>query len=296
MAIDLVSPLDSSTNVSVNPTFEWTAEGMFDHFRLEMAFDVDFNNMINLPDVQIPSFESSYSPEGTYRFIVPIYWRITGWGEGYENSNVFSYMSEQANIPNPSISPNGGSFSSSQLVTINSDPNSTSYYTLDGAEPTTSSSQYTVPFNITETTIVKVKAFPTEAQVYHPSEIVTASFTKEEIISSTSTTSSTTSSTTTTISTTTVSTTTVEQGEYTLEEFVQHVRSGDPVKVIVDSGKVVDLEIDGVNVKIDGDYDLGMFHTSRQVLGSASVKVHLMNGSLGAMAGITRLSKEPIKR
>ena len=66
--------------------------------------------------------------------------------------------------------------------------------------------------------------------------------------------------------------------------------------VTVDVGNVVNLEIDGINIKVDGDYDLGMFHTSKQVLNSRSIKAHLNKGSLGAMAGRTRLSKEPIVR
>ena len=58
----------------------------------------------------------------------------------------------------PVISPNGGSFTSSQSVTITADADATIYYTTDGSTPTTSSSVYSSALNLTATTTVKAIA------------------------------------------------------------------------------------------------------------------------------------------
>lgn len=59
----------------------------------------------------------------------------------------------------PAISPNGGSFSGSTVVTISdSTAGASLFYTLDGSTPTTNSMPYTGSFTVTNTTVVKVKA------------------------------------------------------------------------------------------------------------------------------------------
>ena len=51
--------------------------------------------------------------------------------------------------PNPTISPNGGTFTTAQTVTLaDSDSNAVIYYTLDGSQPTTSSQRYTGPLAV----------------------------------------------------------------------------------------------------------------------------------------------------
>lgn len=64
-----------------------------------------------------------------------------------------------ATVVSPTISPNGGNFGSSQVVTLSHDDADVAiYYTTNGAEPTTSSTLYTSPFTIYETTTVKAIA------------------------------------------------------------------------------------------------------------------------------------------
>ena len=69
-----------------------------------------------------------------------------------------TYVDGGTTVTPPTITPNGGSFVGSQQVTISHDDADAIYYTTNGAEPTTSSTLYTAPFTITETTTVKAIA------------------------------------------------------------------------------------------------------------------------------------------
>jgi alpha-amylase len=95
----------------------------------------------------------SWSPSGTG-------WSLNTSGPGYK---VWSKATIDL-APTVSISPIGGTFASgtSKTVTITaSHPNSTPSirYTLDGSEPTSTSTLYISPLNISTTTTVKAKSF-----------------------------------------------------------------------------------------------------------------------------------------
>ena len=64
-----------------------------------------------------------------------------------------------SNVATPTFSPKAGRYSEAQTVTISCETSgSTIYYTLDGTAPTTSSSVYSQPLTISETTTVKAIA------------------------------------------------------------------------------------------------------------------------------------------
>lgn len=63
-----------------------------------------------------------------------------------------------SSVDAPTITPNGGNFATSQEVTLSHADGGTIYYTLNGIDPTTSSTPYSAPFTITETTTVKAIA------------------------------------------------------------------------------------------------------------------------------------------
>lgn len=79
-------------------------------------------------------------------------------------------------VSTPSISPNGGSFSGTQSVTLSSSTSgATIRYTTDGSTPTSSSGTiYSTPFNISATTTVKAIAYKASMS---DSSVATASFT-----------------------------------------------------------------------------------------------------------------------
>ena len=77
-------------------------------------------------------------------------------------------------VTDPIISPDGGLLVTGQEITIAcSTVDSTIYYTIDGTEPTDSSTPYTVPFTITEETTVKSIAYKSD---YTDSTVKVASF------------------------------------------------------------------------------------------------------------------------
>ena len=82
----------------------------------------------------------------------------------------------------PTFTPNGGLFVGSQEISLAcTTTNATIYYTTDGSTPTTSSSVYTEPFTINETTTIK--AFGVKDGLAN-SGVATATFTKVEPLTS----------------------------------------------------------------------------------------------------------------
>jgi hypothetical protein len=113
---------------------------------------------------------SEMTPPGSY----PI--TVTSSGGGLKRSTVFSLSVTLAlTVATPTITPNGGSFSDSVSVTMQSATSGTTlYYTIDGSTPTQSSILYTGAITLTSNATVNAKAFKTG---YNPSAVAAASFT-----------------------------------------------------------------------------------------------------------------------
>ncbi|MDR0207318.1 MAG: chitobiase/beta-hexosaminidase C-terminal domain-containing protein [Bacteroidales bacterium] len=79
-----------------------------------------------------------------------------------DNICVTSYGGSPNTVSTPAISPNGGSFFTSQTVTIFcATEGATTRYTTNGSEPTENSTLYTDPITISTTTTLKAKAWKT---------------------------------------------------------------------------------------------------------------------------------------
>ncbi|AKB33736.1 cell surface protein [Methanosarcina siciliae HI350] len=80
-----------------------------------------------------------------------------------------TYTLEDMEAPNVTASPAGGTITvSTQVIlsaTDNADPDPSIYYTTDGSDPTTNSTQYTGAINITESTVLKFVAVDTSGNV-----------------------------------------------------------------------------------------------------------------------------------
>ncbi len=89
--------------------------------------------------------------------------------------DVYGLLNGQPTAAAPVISPDGGSFSASQPVTLSSATSSaTIYYTVDGSTPTPASTQYAGPITVSSDTTVKAIA---SAPGYVQSSVSSATFT-----------------------------------------------------------------------------------------------------------------------
>ena len=103
---------------------------------------------------------------------------VKGKNKQYQATTSFNLSVTQPTIAvnTPTITPNGGTFTDSTTVTLQTSTAGASiYYTTDGTNPTQSSKQYTAPFTLTATSLVKAEAFKSSMT---PSSLASAWFTK----------------------------------------------------------------------------------------------------------------------
>lgn len=78
--------------------------------------------------------------------------------------------------PIVTIAPNGGTFATTQQVTLTANETATIYYTLDGSTPTVSSTPYSAPITLSDTTTIKYFAKDTAGNSI---AVQSATFTKD---------------------------------------------------------------------------------------------------------------------
>ena len=113
---------------------------------------------------------SGSTPAGNY----PI--TVTSAGGGMKHSTAFTLSITLAlTVATPTFTPNGGTFSNSISVSIQSATSGASiYYTTDGSTPTQLSTLYAGAMTLTSNTTINAKAFKSG---YNPSSVAAASFT-----------------------------------------------------------------------------------------------------------------------
>ncbi len=84
-------------------------------------------------------------------------------------------------VAKPVITPNGGTFAEPQTVTITAGEGCTVFYTIDGTEPTSESTEYTAAFTVSENCTVKAIAYDADDNA---SSIASAEFTFATAITS----------------------------------------------------------------------------------------------------------------
>ncbi|MDP3114885.1 MAG: chitobiase/beta-hexosaminidase C-terminal domain-containing protein [Candidatus Cloacimonadaceae bacterium] len=86
---------------------------------------------------------------------------MTGWIESAINSAYYT-INSSSQVATPTFSPVGGTYSSTQYVSISCATSGSSIrYTTNGSDPTSSSALYSSPITISVTTTLKAKAFKT---------------------------------------------------------------------------------------------------------------------------------------
>jgi len=100
---------------------------------------------------------------------------VTATGGGVIRATSFSLTASLPTVAMPTISPNGGSFTGSVTVTLQTATSGASiFYTTNGSTPTQSSTPYTGPITLTSSTVLNAIAFKTGS---NPSTQASATFT-----------------------------------------------------------------------------------------------------------------------
>jgi hypothetical protein len=109
------------------------------------------------------------------KFTVPVVTNGKVYIAAHGEVDVYGLLNGATTAAAPVITPNGGTFSSSQTVSMSTATSSASiYYTLNGSTPTTASTLYTGPITIASNTTVKAIA---AASGYLQSTVRSATFT-----------------------------------------------------------------------------------------------------------------------
>jgi hypothetical protein len=93
------------------------------------------------------------------KFQVPVVTNGKVYVGGGTQVDVYGLLNQEQQAPAPIIAPSGGSYGAAQQITITDSVGGTAiYYTTDGSTPTTGSTKYTAPFQLSTDTTVQAIA------------------------------------------------------------------------------------------------------------------------------------------
>lgn len=138
--------MDITAQYSTDGGSTWTGDQVFTLGTTAADYTYNISATGEFPNVRVKFtvHQSGTAPTGTVQVIIDnvVVYGITGL--------------EPSQVEIPEFDPAGGTFSAPVNVSLTcATEGATIYYTTDGNDPTTSSTQYTTPLNISETTTVK---------------------------------------------------------------------------------------------------------------------------------------------
>ncbi|MCB5230767.1 MAG: S8 family serine peptidase [Candidatus Cloacimonas sp.] len=166
-------------NEDANP-IEFTLQG----FNLFMSLNEGEFTQLNEDLIENQNFNYFYDSAADYSFYITAVYRIRGKIVETEPSNIVSVSILPA-IAKPSISPEAGEYDEPIMVSFEVEEDTEVYYSIDETDPSYTSLLYDKPFELTETTIVKARAYqlgclPSEIVLAHY-EIITTDITEQVI-------------------------------------------------------------------------------------------------------------------
>jgi hypothetical protein len=185
LSLSSTSPVTVAQGSSVTTTISTATLATSKHGNRSISFSVSglpqgvsaaFSPSSCTPNcsTQLKLTASSSAAIGSYTL------NVTGKNKQYQATTSFALSVTQppmAAVNAPIINPDGGTFTNSVSVSLlTSTSGAAIYYTTDGTTPTQSSKQYTAPFSLTASSLVKAQAFESGMT---PSSQVSAWFTKD---------------------------------------------------------------------------------------------------------------------
>ena len=167
------TPMGSAINrVVVNHLGVSKSSFVVNSMKLTIASDVEYKTVLDevtlTPDVSaagsvefLPSTGTAWATEAYYKLTINVTNPTTS-NNGIDLTSIEFFApggGGGVTVAKPVITPAGGTFAEAQTVTITAGEGCTVFYTTDGTDPTSESTEYTAAFTVSENCTVKAIAY-----------------------------------------------------------------------------------------------------------------------------------------
>lgn len=167
------TPMGSAINrVVVNHLGVSKSSFVVNSMKLTIASDVEYKTVLDevtlTPDVSaagsvefLPSTGTEWATEAYYKLTINVTNPTTS-NAGIDLTSIEFFApggGGGVTVAKPVITPDGGTFAEAQTVTITAGEGCTVFYTTDGTDPTSESTEYTAAFTVSENCTVKAIAY-----------------------------------------------------------------------------------------------------------------------------------------